>query len=208
MSLILLITSSPRGSDGLSTRFASDLARRLELQRPGSRLTIRDLSELSLPHIDEAYIVGRETPSDARTSAQVQAVRLAETLIAELKAADIIVIGSAMINFGPSTQLRAWFDHVIWPGVTFDHGDNTVEGLVKVKKAYLVTASAGVYSEGPLAPMDFQSAYLKHLLGFIGITDVQQLYVEGTGTSYGPDAAKVAIEKANTALESMLAGTV
>ena len=202
MSNILLVTSSPRGSVGLSTRYASQLAKRLAAQRPGTTLTVRDLAAAPLNHIDEAYVVGRATPPDARTAAQTEAVRLAESLVAELAAADTVVIGSAMINFGPPSPLKAWFDHVIWPGVTFRYVGNSVEGLLKGKKVYLVIASGGDFSEGPLAAWDYQSGYLKHLLGFIGLTDIEHLRVEGV--AYGPEAVKAAVASADEALQSLL----
>lgn len=202
MNRILLITSSPRGVDGLSTRFAGDLARQLAAQHPGSTLAVRDLSVHPVPHIGDAYVAGRVVAPELRTPEQVKAVTLAEALIAELTGADILVIGSAMINFGPPTPLKAWFDYVTWPGVTFRYSGGTVEGLVKGKKVYLVTASGGVFSQGPFAPMDFQSGYLKHLLGFLGMTDIEQLRIEGT--AHGPEAAKAAIASAGEALQSLL----
>ncbi|WP_454690369.1 FMN-dependent NADH-azoreductase [Achromobacter aloeverae] len=203
MSNILLITSSPRGAESLSARFATDFARRLSERHPVGVLTVRDLYAHPLPHIDEAYVVGRTLPPEARTPAQAEAVAQAETLVAELKAADIVVIGSGMINFGPPTQLKAWFDNVTWPGVTFQYEDGKVQGLVTGKKVYLVTASGGVFSDGPFAAADFQSKYLKHLLGFIGLTDIEQVRVEGL--SYGPDAAQAAIANAETAVQALLA---
>jgi FMN-dependent NADH-azoreductase len=203
MSHILLITSSPRGADSLSTRFAGDLARKLREQRAGSTLTIRDLYANPLPHIDEAYVAGRTLPPEARTEAQAKAVDVAEALIGELAAADVIVIGSGMINFGPPTQLKAWFDYVTWPGVTFKYDNSGVEGLLTGKKVYLLTAAGGVFSDGPYATLDYQSGYLKHLLGFIGLTDVEHLRVEGI--AYGPEAAKKAVADAEAAVQSLLA---
>ena len=203
MSHILLVTSSPRGPEGLSTRYASRLAKQLAAQRPGATLTVRDLAIAPLNHIGEAYVVGRAIPADARNAAQAEAVELAESLVAELAAADTVVIGSAMINFGPPTPLKAWFDHVTWPGVTFRYAGNSVEGLLKGKKVYLVTASGGVFSEGPLAAWDYQSGYLKHLLGFLGLTDIEHLRVEGM--AHGPEAAEAAVASADNALRSLLA---
>lgn len=202
MSNVLLVTSSPRGSEGLSTRFATQLATQLAEQVPGTTLTLRDLAAAPLDHIGEAYVVGRATPPDTRTAAQAEAVQLAERLLAELAAADAVVIGSAMINFGPPSPLKAWFDHVIWPRVTFRYAGNSVEGLLKGKKVYLVTASGGDFSEEPLAAWDYQSGYLKHLLGFIGLTDIEHLRVEGT--AHGPEAAQAAVASADKALQSLL----
>ncbi|MBN3839950.1 NAD(P)H-dependent oxidoreductase [Burkholderia sp. Ac-20349] len=202
MSRILLITSSPRSIDSLSTRFAHDLARQLAQDDSADAVTLRDLSAEPLPHIDDAYIVGRTLPPEARSAEQAQAVGLAEVLVDELRAADIIVIGSAMTNFGPSTQLRAWFDRVIWPQVTFRYGESGVTGTLEGKQVYLVTASGGVYSDGPYAPFDYQTGYLKHLLGFIGLTDVRELRVEGT--SQGAEAAQAAIAKTGQALHALV----
>ncbi|WP_176047602.1 NAD(P)H-dependent oxidoreductase [Burkholderia sp. BCC1644] len=199
MSRILLITSSPRTADSVSTRFAHYLARHLAARDADDTVTVRDLSSDPLPHIDDAYIVGRTLPPATRSAEQARAVGLAETLIDELRAADIVVIGSAMTNFGPSTQLRAWFDHVIWPQVTFRYDESGVAGALEGKKVYLVTASGGVFSEGPYAPFDYQSGYLKHLLGFIGLTDVREVRVEGTVSD-----AKAAIAKAGQELQALV----
>jgi len=124
-------------------------------------------------------------------------------LIDEVKATDVIVLGSGMINFGPPTQLKAWFDHITWPGVTFGYGeDGKPRGLLTGKKVYLVTATGGVFSEGQWAPFDFQTDYLRHLLGFIGLTDVEVIRVEGT--VFGSDAAKAAIAAAEAHLRAVL----
>jgi FMN-dependent NADH-azoreductase len=202
MTNILAVTSSPRGPEGLSTRFAIEIAEGLKA-RSGGTLTVRDLSANALPHITPAYIHGRTVAAEARTPDQAEAVGLAEALIDELKAADVIVLGSGMINFGLSSQLKAWFDHVVWPGVTFKYSEATgPEGLITGKKVYLVTASGGVFSEGAFAAYDFQTNYLVRLLGFIGLTDVELIRVEGT--AYGPDAAKAAIETAQSQIRTAL----
>lgn len=202
MTQILLITSSPRGADSLSTRLATEIAEGIQA-RSGSTLIVRDLAASPTPHIALAYIHGRITAPEARTSEQTEAVAIAQELVDELRAADVIVLGSGMINFGVSSQLKAWFDHVTWPGVTFSYGDAGPQGLLTGKKVYLVTAAGGVFSEGPYAPFDFQTNYLLHLLGFIGLTDVEVVRVEGT--VFGPDAAQVAIANAETAVQALLA---
>ena len=202
MSHILLITSSPRGAGSLSTRFATEIAEGIHT-RLGGTLTVRDLATHPAPHIDPAYIQGRVTPSEARTLEQTNAVAFAQQLVDELKAADVIVLGSGMINFGPSSQLKAWFDHVTWPGVTFGYDSGRPKGLLTGKKVYLVTAAGGVFSEGAYAPFDFQTNYLLHLLGFIGLTDVELVRIEGT--VLGPDALNAAIDNAEIAVQALLA---
>lgn len=201
MSNVLLITSSPRGANSLSTRFATEIAEGVKA-RLGATLTVRDLAADPAPHITAAYIQGRVTPPEARTPQQVEAVRNAQTLVDELQDADVIVLGSGMMNFGPSSQLKAWFDHVTWPGVTFSYGTGAPQGLLTGKKVYLVTAAGGVFSEGVYAPFDFQTNYLLHLLGFIGLTNVELVRIEGT--VLGPDAVKAAITKAEATVQSLL----
>ncbi|MBB3257344.1 FMN-dependent NADH-azoreductase [Paraburkholderia bannensis] len=202
MSHTLLVTSSPRGAESLSTRFATEIAHGIQA-RSGGPLTVRDLAANPPPHITPAYIQGRITSPEDRTPEQVEAVKVAQALVDELKVADVIVLGSGMINFGPSSQLKAWFDHVTWPRVTFGYGDTGPKGLLTGKKVYLVTAAGGVFSEGAWAAFDFQTNYLLHLLGFIGLSDVEVVRVEGT--VLGPDAAKAAITNTETAVKALLA---
>lgn len=202
MKRTLLITSSPRGAESLSTRFATQLAEGIKGRAHGS-LTVRDLAANPPPHITPAYIQGRVTPPDERSPEQAEAVQVAQQLVDELKAADVIVLGSGMINFGPSSQLKAWFDHVTWPGVTFGYGDTGPKGLLTGKKVYLVTAAGGVFSEGAWAPFDFQTNYLLHLLSFIGLADVEVVRVEGT--VFGPDAMKAATAHTEQRIEALLA---
>ncbi|NTF91610.1 FMN-dependent NADH-azoreductase [Agrobacterium rhizogenes] len=202
MTNILLVTSSPRGPEGLSTRFATEIAEGLKA-RTGGTVLARDLTAKPIPHIGQAYIQGRVATAEARTAEQVEAVGLAQELVDEVKAADVIVLGSGMINFGLPSQLKAWFDHITWPRVTFGYSEaGRPQGLLTGKKVYLVTASGGVFSEGEWAAFDFQTGYLRHLLGFIGLTDVEIVRVEGT--VFGPDAAMAAIAATEAQVQAVL----
>jgi FMN-dependent NADH-azoreductase len=119
-----------------------------------------------------------------QSSAQQVAVAKSDTYVGELLEADIIVIASAMINFSLSSPLKSWIDHVMRAGVTFQYSESGPKGLATGKKAYLVLARGGIYSDGPMKPLDFQAPYLKTTLGIIGITDVQSVLIEGV--AYGP----------------------
>lgn len=202
MTHVLLITSSPRGAHSLSSRFAAEIAEGIKTSSGGT-LKVRDLVADPLPHITSAYIQGRIAVPEERTPEQAAAVALAQDLVDELRAADVVVLGSGMINFGPSSQLKAWFDHVTWPAVTFGYGDNGPKGLLTGKKVYLVVAAGGVFSEGVWAPFDFQSNYLLHLLSFIGLTEVEVVRIEGT--VFGPDAAEAALKNTEAAVQALLA---
>lgn len=187
MTHILMLLSSPRGQGSLSTKVASALADRLTAEL-GATLKIRDLAAETLPHIDPAYVVGRMLPPEQRTAAQGAAVARAETLVDELKAADVLVIAASMINFAPSSALKAWIDHVVWPGRTMIPTPEGPKGLITGKKVYLVAASGGVYSSGPMASADMLVPYLKLILGFIGITDIETIRAEAQ--SFGPEKAE------------------
>ncbi|HHX6879237.1 Acyl-carrier protein phosphodiesterase [Acinetobacter baumannii] len=202
MSHILLVTSSPRASESLSTRFASELAEGLKA-RTGATLTVRDLVAKPVPHITPAYISGRIKPVNERTPDEAAAVTVAQELVDELIAADVVVIASGMINFGPPSQLKAWFDQVTLPGAAFTYTEAGPKGLLTGKKVYLVTATGGIYSEGPYAPFDFQNNYLLHLLSFIGLTPIEQVKVEGS--VLGEDALKAAIANGEQAVQAVLA---
>jgi FMN-dependent NADH-azoreductase len=193
MTNTLLLLSSPRGAASLSTRIATALADRLAAA-PGSKVQVHDLAADPLPHIDPDYTEGRMLPPDQRSVGQAQAVARAEALLDELNAADVVVIASSMINFGPSSILKAWLDYVVWPGRTVGYSETGPKGLLTGKKVYLVLASGGIYSAGASAPHDFQTPYLKYVLGVIGLTDVEVIRVEGQ--AYGPEAAEKAISAA------------
>jgi FMN-dependent NADH-azoreductase len=194
MSKVLLVTSSPRGEASHSSRIARTLANQLASGDPQSTVVIRDLSREPLPHIGEDFVTALGTPPESRTAAQSAAIALSDRLIAELLAADVIVIASAMINFGVSSTLKSYIDHVSRAGATFRYTANGPEGLVKGKKAYLVRASGGVYSEGAHKPFNFQEPYLKHVLGFMGVTDVEVIHIEGI--AFGPEATDKALAAA------------
>ncbi|WP_026868701.1 FMN-dependent NADH-azoreductase [Inquilinus limosus] len=191
MSRILFVTSSPRGAASLSTKVATALVDRLQAQSPDAVVVRRDLAAQPLPHIGEDFLAAQALPAEARSPAQQAALALSDTLVQELFAADIIVIASAMINFGLASTLKSWFDYLLRAGVTFRYGETGAEGLVTGKKVYLVQARGGVYSEGPYKPFDFQEPFLRHLLGFIGLTDVKAIAVEGV--AFGPEAAEKAV---------------
>jgi FMN-dependent NADH-azoreductase len=191
MSRILFVTSSPRGAASLSTKVATALVDRLQAQPPAATVVRRDLAAQPLPHIGEDFVAAQALPAEARSPAQQAALALSDTLVQELFAADTIVIASAMINFGLPSTLKSWFDYLLRAGVTFRYDETGVHGLVPGKKVYLVEARGGVYSDGPAKPYDFQEPYLRHLLGFIGLTDVESIAVEGV--AYGPDVAEKAM---------------
>jgi FMN-dependent NADH-azoreductase len=193
MSNILLVLSSPRGEASLSTKVARSLADAIADQS-GASLTVRDLGVNPPAHIDSEFVVAATAPSENPTEAQKAAAEESDRLIAEVAAADTVVIGAAMINFAVTSPLKSWFDRIAVRGKTFRYTETGPEGLLKGKKAYVVMASAGIYSDGPTKAIDFASPYIRHMLGFMGITDIEVIRVEGL--AFGPEAAEKAISGA------------
>ena len=193
MSHILLITSSPR-LESYSTRVARSLAEKLASRAPDSTITVRDLTREPLPHIDDSFAVARNLPPEKLSVARQAALTLSDTLLKELFAADIIIIAAGMINFGIPSNLKAYIDYIVRPGVTFRYTEKGPEGLVKGKEVYLVLARGGVYSEGPLQRLNFQDTYLRASLPFIGLNDIEVIAVEGV--ALGPEVADRAVRAA------------
>ena len=194
MSSILLVTSSPRGAASHSTRVATELASKLQARTPGSKLVTRDLNSNPLPHIDADFSSGIYTPAESRSERQQSVVGVSDAIVDELVAADAIVIATGMINFNISSTLKAWVDHIARAGRTFSYGAEGPKGLVTGKKVYIVIASGGVYSNGPAAAFDHAVPYLRTALGFLGMTDVEVVRIEGV--AMGPEAEAKAISSA------------
>jgi FMN-dependent NADH-azoreductase len=128
------------------------------------------------------------------------------SLIAEVRAADIVVIGAPMYNFNITTGLRAWFDHVLRAGESFSYRDAGPKGLLEGKRVIVITSRGGLYSEGPGQASDFQEPYLRHLLGFVGITDITFVHAERTG--FGPEVRAAAIVAAQARIAALAGGPI
>ena len=190
MKNILLIESSPRGSDSYSRQAARSIVSEIQTRNPGTKLVVRNLAESPPPHVGPAFITGMYRPPDQRSPEQAQALAVSDVLIDELFAAETIVLAVSMHNFAPPSTFKAWIDHVVRVGRTFSYGANGPQGLLKGKHAIVVLASGGVYTNEQMKPLDFTEPYLRTILGFIGITDVDVVRVEGVHNSaIGPEKA-------------------
>ena len=173
---ILQINASARREAANSTRVANSIVARLQSANPEAGLTVRDLAATPHPVLDEAALGALFTPADKRTAEQAARVALDDALIAEIQAADAIVLGVPMYNFGVPVQLKNWIDAIARNGVTFRYTEQGPEGLLKGKAVYVALARGGKY-RGTEA--DSQVPYLKTVLGFLGMTDVHFIYAEG-----------------------------
>jgi len=207
MARLLFIKSSILGGDSKSSLVAGEFVENWLKKHPGSQIVTRDLGTDPISHLTVSHLAALQTPAEKRSAEQVQSVASADAMIAELEEADTIVIASPMYNFSISTNLRAWIDHVVRAGRTFRYTEEgRPEGLLKNKKVVVVTSRGGVYSEGPLNAFDFQEPYLRTILGFIGLTNVTFIHVEGLRIS--ADAAAKGIAKARAAIGDVLPAAV
>jgi FMN-dependent NADH-azoreductase len=203
MSNVLLIHSSVFGESSQSLGLARDFLKRY----PHRSVVERALTPDTMPHLDGPTFAAMGTPADEHTSSQRAATALSDELIAELEAADTIVLAVPMYNFSIPSTLKAWIDHVARRGRTFRYSENGPEGLLKGKKVFVVTARAGIYSKGaPAAAFDFQEPYLRAVLGFIGLTDVNFVHLEGL--AMGPEAANTNRDKALAEIGRLTGGAV
>jgi FMN-dependent NADH-azoreductase len=201
MPTILVIDSAVSGDASVSKALVREAVAALTEGAP-ARVIHRDLGRDPVPHLTEATVAGvRAQPA---TEAEQAARALSDALIAELRAADTIVIGAPMYNFSVATGLRAWFDHVLRAGETFRYTEAGPEGLLAGKRVIVVESRGGLYSEGPAQAFDFQEPYLRHLLGFVGLTDVT--FVRAEKVAYGPEARDAAIAAATDSLRTAAEG--
>ncbi|MEM1074079.1 MAG: NAD(P)H-dependent oxidoreductase [Pseudomonadota bacterium] len=188
---ILRIDASARNA-GSTTR---DLTARIA-EQIGGEVTYRDLSE-AIPQIDETWVNANFTPADQRTDAQKQALALSDSLIEEIKAADVLVIGVPIYNFGVPAALKAWIDQVCRAGLTFKYTENGPVGLLDGKRAVLAVASGGTAAGSEI---DFATGYMRHVLGFIGISEVDIVAADRLMVD-----ADAALAKASTEIDALAA---
>lgn len=203
MNILQLNSSARRVQDGqgsFSTRLATDLVEALKAQKDVSVVTVRELGLHPTPVMDEAALGALFTPAPARNAAQNARVAENDALIDELQSHDVIVIGVPMINFGIPTQLKNWIDAVSRAGTTFRYTAQGPEGMVQGKKVYVVVAAGGVHRG---QPTDGITPYLRTVLGFLGMTDVQFVYAEGL--SMGSDAEAAALAGARQQIGELFA---
>lgn len=201
MSTVLVLTSSALGEASVSNQLVREALDALRDHDPELQITTRDLGSDPIPHLtsDSASAIRGAEPVNA---AQATARALSDALIAELEAADTVIIGSPMYNFGITSTLKTWFDHVLRAGVTFSYGANGPVGLLQGKRAIVVESRGGLYSEGPAQAMDSQEPHLRNLLRFIGIDDVTFVHAEKLG--FGPEAREQALTKARAQLGALV----
>jgi len=179
MKKILHLISSFRADDSYTVKLGHAIVDKLKEANPGAVVQELDLNAQNYPHLDAPHFQAFMTPTAELTEVDKEAIKYSDEAISQLKDADYIVIGSPFYNFNIPSTLKAWIDHIVRPGITFRYTEAGPEGLIKGKKVYVALASGGVYAEGPAQAADFNGPYLKHIFGFLGMTDLQIFRAEG-----------------------------
>lgn len=200
MKTLLEIRSSIYSDQGQSSRLADRFVAKWRAANPGGKVIVRDLAQAPVPHIDADRFGAFIAKPEQRTPQQQTLVGYSDALIAELKAADVVVLAVPMYNFGIPSTLKAYFDHVARAGVTFRYTDKGPVGMLTGKQAFVFAARGGRYFGTTL---DSQTPYLRQFLGFVGITDVEFVYAEGLSISAESRADSLA--SADARVESLMA---
>jgi len=196
---ILKLNTSLFGEGAQSSKLASQLVEGLSAAVP-SRVIVRDLGRDPVPHLSAERFQAFTTAPDQRTPQQQRLAAESDALIDELRAAGTVVIGLPMYNFGVPSTLKAWFDHIARAGITFRYTESGPVGLMTGKKAYVIATRGGRHAG---TPRDVQSAFVRQFLAFIGITDVEIVYVEGL--ALGTESRDTSLRAADDQLDQLAA---
>jgi len=188
---VLAVNASGRSAASVTRQLSRDLIAALDDRYGNVEVSSRDLAD-GVPFVDQAWIEANFTPVELRSAEQREALAYSDSLVEELQQADAVVIGAPIYNFSIPASLKAWIDMIARARLSFRYTENGPEGLLKDKKAYIVVASGGV----PVgSPVDFATPYLRHVLSFVGITDVEIIAAEKLNTQADDamDAARARI---------------
>ena len=192
---LLHIDSSILRDHSVSRQISAAATAAVLAANPGVKVTYRDLDAAPAPHQSGALMAARALAPEARSPDQAQAVAEADAILEEFLAADIVVIGVPMYNFGIPSQLKSWIDHLAIAGKTFSYSESGVKGLAGGKRIILASSRGGFYGpETPIVGLQHQESYLRGFFGFIGIPDLEVIGAEGV--NYGPDHRQTALEGA------------
>jgi FMN-dependent NADH-azoreductase len=195
MATLLQINSSLFGDNGNSSQLSREFVQRWQTQHPTGDVVVHDFAKEEVPHLDAARVQALFSPVESRTPEQQAVVDYSDKLIAEIQAADVIVLGVPLYNFGVPSTLKAYFDHIARAGVTFKYTETGPVGLLDNKPVYIIATRGGVH-KGQAS--DTQSQFLTNFLNFVGLKDVHFIYAEGLNIGQKDQAftaAKTEIEQ-------------
>lgn len=200
MTTLLQINNSLFGENGNSSQLTRRFIDVWQAAHPEGRVVVRDLTRDPLPHLDAARIGALFSKTEDRTPEQQAIVDLSDALIAELKSADVVVIGLPLYNFGIPSTLKTYFDHIARAGVSFSYTAEGPKGLIGDRKVYVLAARGGYYQG---TPADTQTPFVTNFLNLLGIQDIEFVYAEGLNISN--EAKTLAMQNAGAVVDRLAA---
>jgi FMN-dependent NADH-azoreductase len=193
---LLHLDSSILGPQSVSRELSAAVVERYRARHPQARVTYRDLAADPLPHLSGAAFLAARTqrvPDDPAVKAELA---LAQTVLDEFLAADVIVLGVAFYNFGIASQLKAWIDRIAVPGKTFRYTAHGPQGLAGGKRVIVTVARGGFYGPGsPVASFEHAASYLRSVFAFAGITDIDVIAADGVAAGDDRRAAAICLAR-------------
>ncbi len=202
MSKVLIIKSSAAGAGSVSNQLIDQFRNAFAAGHLDATFTEHDLGRHPLPPLSALNLAGFAGTA-SESADEISLAETSEKLIQEIEAADLVVIGAPMYNFGVTALLKTWFDYVLRAGRTFKYTENGPVGLLTGKKAIIIESRGGLFSEGPTASWDSQEPHIRTMLGFVGITDIN--FVRAEKLAYGPEAREASIAAAGNDLSHLVA---
>jgi len=198
MNKVLRISSSISGENSVSALLTDELLQALESRGNTLSVSERNFSQTPIPHVDEQWLQALSTAEQERSPEQQVKVAFSDELIAEVMAADTLIIALPMYNFTVPSMLKAWIDHVARAGVTFAYTQQGPKGLLKDKKVYLVASMGGEHEAGV---SDYIRPYMKLIMGFLGLTDVE--IITASGLNLGPQQRAAGLDAARSEIQKL-----
>ena len=195
---VLHIDSGILGDHSVSRRLTAAIAAQLKADHPEATVVYRDLVAEPAAHLSGAHLMAANAKPEDVDQKLAAEVADGAKILEQFLAADTVIIGAPMYNFSLPSQLKAWIDRIAVSGKTFRYTENGPEGLAGGKKIIVVSTRGGHYSEGPAAAMDHQESYLKVMLGFLGVTDIE--FVRAEGLNISADRKQYAIAEAEKSI--------
>jgi FMN-dependent NADH-azoreductase len=198
MNQVLRVTTSIVGANSVSSALMEELLEGFRARGERFQLVDRDFSKGAIPHMDGTWLQALATAEVERNEEQQAQVDFSDRLIAEVQAADTLVIALPMYNFAVPSMLKAWLDHIARAGVTFTYTESGPQGLLTGKKVFLVTAMGGLHVEGE---SDFVRPYMRQIMGFLGLDDVT--IITASGLNMGDEARTAGLAAARTRIQEL-----
>jgi FMN-dependent NADH-azoreductase len=187
---LLHVDSSILGDNSVSRSLSAAVVTKERQNHPGIDVIYRDLAAQPLQHLSGAHLAAAQASDIAPPADLLKDLQAGQSALDDFLAADVVVIGTPMYNFGIPSQLKAWIDRIAVAGKTFRYGANGVEGLCGGKRLIIASARGGIYAPNtPMGALDHQENYLRGIFGFLGITDLTIIHAEGVAMTAHREAA-------------------